>query len=274
MLTIAVTILLGGLAIGWIVSEDARTRRRRAQILKTPFPKAWRSILKKRLPYFKALPTDLQLQLKKHIQIFIHEKRFIGCNGFEIDDDVRVTIAAQACLLLLNRKTDYYPKLKDILVYPNAFIVKQQQADANGIVWDHRRILAGESWGQGKVILSWTHTLVDAAEPYDGNNVVIHEFAHQLDQEGGQANGAPLLSSITDYPSWSKVLGEEFAALQRCAAHGLPSIFNYYGATNPAEFFAVISEVFFERPEIFYQQHPALYTELSHFYRLDPVSWH
>ena len=274
MLSILIVSLIGTSAIGWIISRRWRVSATRRKIAAQPFPNAWRAILKRRMPFFKALPTDLQLQLKKHIQVFISEKQFVGCDGLEIDDEIKVTIAAQACLLLLNRTTDYYPKLKQILVYPSAFIVNNAQADTDGILWENRRVLAGESWENGKVVLSWSNTLEGAADPSDGNNVVIHEFAHQLDQEDGRANGAPILQSITDYRAWSIVLGDEFKRLQYCAEHHLPSLFSYYGATDPAEFFAVISEVFFERPEDFHQQHPKLYQELSHFYKLNPIHWH
>ncbi|MEZ9537028.1 zinc-dependent peptidase [Shewanella sp. 10N.286.51.B8] len=268
LVTVAVT------AIALIMTKSQRTEKRRQQLMTRPFPKAWRQILKRRLPYFHALPTDLQLQLKKLIQIFIDEKQFVGCDGFNITDEVRVTIAAQACLLLLNRKTNFYPKLKQILVYPYAFIVEKNNTDFAGVSSNKRNVLLGESWGNGKIILSWKSTLDGAAAPFDGQNVVIHEFAHQLDQENGNANGAPPLKEFTDYATWSATLGREFKALQYCAQHQLPSLFNYYGATNPAEFFAVISETFFEKPLAFYQQHQLLYKELSQFYQLDPINWH
>lgn len=274
MLAIVITLILGIGAITWLLSSRWRKTLHRRRVTMKPFPKEWRSILKKRLPYFHALPADLQLQLKRHIQIFIDEKVFIGCDNFEITDEVRVTIAAQASLLLLNRKTDFYPKLKQILVYPDAFIVNNQHKDISGIVWEQRNLLAGESWEYGKVVLSWRNTLDGAADPHDGNNVVIHEFAHQLDQEDGQANGAPILQHFADYSTWSEVLSREFTQLQHSANFGMPSLFNYYGATNPAEFFAVITEVFFEKPGDFYQQHPDLYRELSRFYQLDPINWH
>ncbi|MGI2147632.1 zinc-dependent peptidase [Shewanella baltica] len=274
MLAIVITLILGVGAIAWLLSSRWRKTLHRRRVTAKPFPKEWRSILKKRLPYFHALPTDLQLQLKRLIQIFIDEKEFVGCDDFEITDEVRVTIAAQACLLLLNRKTDFYPKLKQILVYPDAFIVNNQHRDTSGIVWEQRNVLAGESWEYGKVVLSWKNTLDGAADPHDGNNVVIHEFAHQLDQEDGQANGAPILQHFADYSTWSEVLSKAFTQLQHSTNFGIPSIFNYYGATNPAEFFAVITEVFFEKPEDFYQQHPDLYRELSRFYQLDPINWH
>ncbi len=273
MIALAVVVVLGALLIGFIASSDWRKARRRARLRAQPFPDAWRQILKRRMPYFRALPAGLQLQLKKHIQVFLAEKKFIGCDGLQINDDMRVTIAAQACLLLLNRHTDYYPKLRQILVYPSAFVVDKKQTDHAGLETQQRRVLSGESWEQGQVILSWQDTLEDARIPDDGRNVVIHEFAHQLDQENGPANGAPVLSRSEHYSCWSKVLGEEFSRLQWQAQHGQASLFNPYGATNPAEFFAVVSEVFFEQPQAMAETYPALYQQLSRFYRLDPMSW-
>ncbi|MCG9745781.1 M90 family metallopeptidase [Shewanella sp. Isolate8] len=274
MLAIFILALVSSAAIGYILFKPKYVRYRRAQIAKRPFPESWRAILKRRMPYFRALPSDLQLQLKRHIQIFIAEKRFVGCQGIAIDDEIRVTIAAQACLLLLNRDTDYYPKLKQILVYPSLFIVNQMQQNGDGTFWERKNILSGESWEFGKVVLSWHTAKEDAAQPYDGHNVVIHEFAHQLDQEDGHSNGAPILANANDYQSWSTVMTQEFEQLREDAKYHQPSLFNYYGATNEAEFFAVITETFFERPHDFYQQHPALYQQISQFFKLDPVNWH
>ncbi|AQS38963.1 hypothetical protein Sps_03847 [Shewanella psychrophila] len=274
MIAIFLVSLIASAAIGWIVSRNWRTARRRQHIAQQPFPKAWREILKRRMPYFRSLPTDLQLQLKKHIQVFLSEKEFVGCDGIIIDDEMRVTIAAQACLLLLNRPTDFYPNLKQILVYPSVFFVNNQEHRSGGVVSDRQRILSGESWQNGKVILSWQTAQADAANPVDGSNVVIHEFAHQLDQEDGNANGAPILDRMSDYSAWSTILSHEFDILQRSAEQDIPSLFSYYGATNPAEFFAVITEVFFERPDEFYRYHKELYQELSLFFKLDPVNWH
>ncbi|WOT06183.1 M90 family metallopeptidase [Shewanella youngdeokensis] len=274
MLAMFCIILVSASAICWIMSHTWRTNLRRAKITHQPFPHAWRAILKHRMPFFRALPADLQLQLKKHIQIFIAEKRFIGCDGLTIDDDIRVTVAAQACLLLLNRKTDYYPHLKEILIYPSVLIVSNEQHDHNGLVSQQRRVLSGESWQFGKVVLSWQTAKEGAAIPDDGSNVVIHEFAHQLDQEGGQANGAPVLTHSQDYASWSTVMMQEYQQLVTASQSQQHSLFSYYGATNPAEFFAVISEVFFEQPQTLKAYHRALYDELSSFYQLDPVNWY
>lgn len=246
---------------------------RRKKIQQQPFPAAWRQILKHRMPYFRALPADLQLQLKKLIQVFVAEKQFVGCADLVVTDEMKVTIAAQACLLLLNKPAHYYPKLKQILIYPAAFVVPTAQSDTAGVVSEMAQVRLGESWQTGQIILSWVDTLKSAAICNDGHNLVIHEFAHQLDQLKGQATGAPLLSSTQAYQEWSLVLSHEFEQLQKQLAQGLPTLFDSYAATNPAEFFAVISEVFFEQPDLFAAQHPALYQQLRSFYALDPLSW-
>ncbi len=272
------------LLILWLIGQPWLTERRRQRIRARPFPAAWRDILKRRVPYVRALPADLQLQLKQHIQVFLAEKAFIGCDGLEITDEIRVTIAAQACLLLLNRPRGYYPALRQILVYPGSFVVQRGHTDHAGVTHEGCQVLAGESWSQGQVILSWHDTLVGAATPDDGQNVVIHEFAHQLDQETGSANGAPILARLAHYARWAAVLGAEFNALQASASQYRggwheqdgakeTSLFSDYGATDPAEFFAVITEVFFEQPHRMAAEHPALYSELSNFYQLDPLSW-
>ena len=276
----------------WLIGQPWLTERKRRRIRARPFPADWRDILKRRVPYVRMMPVDLQLQLKGHIQVFLAEKAFIGCDGLEITDEIRVTIAAQACLLILNRADFYYPELRQILVYPSSFVAKREHTDGAGIKHAGHQVLAGESWSSGQVILSWHDTLQGAAVPDDGNNVVIHEFAHQLDQEKGAANGAPILARRAHYRRWSQVLNDEYRALQArrtfrgerihnphveetavAATAEQDPLFSDYGATDPAEFFAVISEVFFERPARMAQEHSALYQELARFYRLDPLSW-
>ena len=189
---------------------------------------------------------------------------------------MRVTIAAQACLLILNRKSDYFPNLTQVLVYPGAFVVERLMPSTlavPGILQEQRQALSGESWTQGQVILSWADVVEGAAIVDDGRNVVIHEFAHQLDQQKGYANGAPWLGRRDRYPRWSHVMSEEFARLQQQAFVGEASLFSHYGATSPAEFFAVVSEVFFEQPRAMAASHPALYDELRTLYRVDPATF-
>jgi len=258
--------------ISYIVLKPKWIENRRNKIKAQPFPKEWRAILKKNVPYFYSMPSDIQLQLKQHVMVFLQEKNFFGFEGVVIDDEIKVTIAAQACLLLLNRKTNYYSKLKSIYVYPAAFVTKHESRDAAGVLQNKPRVLSGESWELGKVILSWKDSKQGAQVFNDGHNVVIHEFAHQLDQETGLANGAPFLKSKKNQ-CWSHVLASEFEQLQSLAQKGMPTLLDHYGATNPAEFFAVASEVFFERPGEMKHQHSALYEQLKGFYRVNPAIW-
>ena len=258
--------------IGYVVLKPKWIENKRIKIKAQPFPKDWRVILKRNVPYFYSMPADLQLQLKQHVLVFLAEKEFWGFEGVIIDDEIRVTIAAQACLLLLNRPTSYYPKLRSIYVYPAAFITKHESRDAAGVLQNKPRILSGESWEWGKVILSWKETKQGALVLNDGHNVVIHEFAHQLDQETGAANGAPFLKHKSS-KCWSQVLSNEFEKLQHQAQTGEPTLLDHYGATNPAEFFAVASEVFFERPKEMQHQHSDLYSQLQGFYQVNPAIW-
>lgn len=273
---ILVVVGIAALVIAWLVGEPFLEERRRARLRARAFPAAWREILERRVPFARRLPADLRRQLEQHIQVFVAEKSFIGCAGFEISDEARVTIAAQACLLILNRKSDYFPGLREILVYPGSFVVEAAQPVAAGgtmLQSETRQVRAGESWSRGHVVLSWEDALEGAAIPDDGRNVVIHEFAHQLDQWKGHANGAPWLGRRDRYPRWSRLMGEEYARLHRQAATGEPSLFSRYGTTSPAEFFAVVSEIFFERPREMAFLHPALYGEFRALYRVDPSLW-
>jgi Mlc titration factor MtfA (ptsG expression regulator) len=273
MLSYFLPIIIGVLLIGYSIGKPYWRTYQRRKIGNMPFKKEWRKIIQQRIPYFRQMPADLQLQLKQHIQVFLAEKNFIGCNGVNITDEIRVTVAAQACLLLLNRKTNFYPKLQSILVYPRAFVRDQQSKDVSGVQFTQKTVLAGESWDYGKVVLSWQDTLDGAKIPDDGHNVVIHEFAHQLDQENGRANGAPILDKGQNYKDWSEVFSTQFEQLQKNVKTGSPSLFDYYGATNPAEFFAVASEVFFEKSKQFNHEHPKLYRQLKQYYQVDPVHW-
>jgi Mlc titration factor MtfA (ptsG expression regulator) len=173
----------------------------------------------------------------------------------------------------LHRRAAAFAGLRQVLVYPGAFVVDRTATDPAGLAREERRVLAGESWQQGQVILSWDDVLEGAADPDDGRNVVIHEFAHQLDQESGRANGAPFLGRRERYARWSAVLGAEYEALRQRLARGEPGLIEPYAATDPAEFFAVASELFFEQPAALAAGHPALYGELSRYYCVHPLTW-
>ncbi|MDP2006759.1 MAG: zinc-dependent peptidase [Rubrivivax sp.] len=257
----------------WLAGPALLAALRRARVRRQPFPRAWRDILRRRMPAFARLPADLQLQVKKHVQVLVAEKPFIGCAGLVITDEMRVLISAQAALLLLNRQADYFGNLRQVLVYPGAFVVDREHADGSGLTHATRRALSGESWQQGQLLLSWDDVLAGAADPDDGHNVVIHEFAHQLDQERGRANGAPWLGRREAYANWSRVLGNEYDALRARLARGEEGLIDPYAATDPAEFFAVVSEHFFEQPAALAAGHAALYGEFARLYRCNPLAW-
>jgi Mlc titration factor MtfA (ptsG expression regulator) len=215
-------------------------------------------------------PED-RAELEGHVQVFLAEKKFEGCAGLELDDEIRVTIAAQACLLLLHRETDYFPDLEVILVYPHTYVARTSTRFGGGLAVDDQQARLGQS-ASGVVVLAWDAVRRGATDVHDGHNVTLHEFAHQLDQEDGVADGAPVLGKRAMYTAWARVLGAEFAQLVDDVDKHRRSDIDEYGATNPAEFFAVVTEMFFEKPVALQHRHPALYEQLSLFYRQDPAA--
>jgi len=248
-------------------------RWRLSQVTKKPFPCEWERILKTNIPIYSHLPSNLKQQLKQRIKLFLFKKRFYGCNGLIITDEIRVTIAAEACFLIINRPTSLYNSLHYILVYPSAFRKTSELITEGGVESKENVDLLGESWDRGKVILSWDDVEKDAKNMASGHNVALHEFAHQLDFEGGSANGAPLLRGRGSYQRWAEVLSSEYASLCQRNSSGLKDVMDNYGSCNPAEFFAVATEAFFEKPHTLQQQHPELYDELQEYYCVDPREW-
>jgi len=240
--------------------------------LNRPFPGDWLAIVESRLPIYSALSLDEQSQLRQRIKSFIDGKKFYGCAGMTITDEIRVTIAAEASLLLLNKKRPTYPKLTAILVYPNAFRVEREQHQADGTTASGSQGMLGESWGNGRVILSWDDVEKGVRDFTDGHNVVLHEFAHQLDAESGSTNGAPPLRR-NSYKAWARIFSDNFADLDARHIAGLKTVMDEYGTTNPAEFFAVATETFFEKPHQLSKRRPELYEELKTYYQLDPRDW-
>lgn len=246
---------------------------RRRRLLGQPFPPEWEEILSRNVALYRYLPELLKKELHGHINVFLGEKNFEGCGGLKITDEIRVTIAAQACILLLNRaKPTYYPTLYSILVYPSAYVAKQVTVDGMQHT-EEMSVRGGESWTRGEVVLAWDFVRKAAIDLAFGHNVVLHEFAHQLDQEDGSANGAPILGKSTSYKTWARVLSKEYEDLRQSALSGRKDIMDAYGATNPAEFFAVATETFFEKPKQMKIIHPELYEELRSYYGLDPLKW-
>ena len=248
-------------------------RWRRYRQLTRPFPQSWVDSLNDTLAIYPRLETGERNRLHQMIHVFLDEKTFYGCAGFEVTEEVQVTIAAQACLLCLGKNVPLYPKLQSILVYPDAFIASRDVYGDNGVVADAQHHLLGESWDNGRIILSWADTVAGANNFSDGKNVVLHEFAHQLDSGSGVTNGAPPLWR-NSYQSWATVFSDNFEDLRSRVQRKLPTIIDDYGATNEAEFFAVATETFFERPGELAQRRPDLFDELLQYYQIDPRRWH
>ena len=248
------------------------TNRRRVALRETPLPAAWLAIVQRNVPYVSRLSDTDRHELAGHVQVFLAEKRFEGCGGLEMTDEIRVTIAAQACILLLHRETDYFARLVSILVYPSTYVVPGGEHVGGGIISDTEQARLGESWTSGVVVLVWDSVLAGARDMHDGRNVVLHEFAHQLDQEDGAGDGAPILPHRSRYVAWARVLGRDFDALVESTRHQHRGVIDRYGATNPAEFFAVVTETFFEKPRQLKARHPELYEQLQQFYRQDPLA--
>jgi Mlc titration factor MtfA (ptsG expression regulator) len=262
-------LLATGSAVATAWSLLAKKARRR-RLYHTPLPPSWCDILQKNLPVIEKLPECRKLQLFGYIQIFLAEKKFEGCGGQEITDEIRITVAAQACMLLMGRKTKVYPRLKTILIYPHTY-KSGQKGMFGGDNGESARL--GESWNCGVVVLSWNSVQGGARNFEDGHNVTFHEFAHQLDQEDGSSDGAPTLEERSAYSAWARVFSHEYDSLVSQTRRGRKSTMDRYGATNPAEFFAVATETFFEKPRQLKTKHPELYEELQSYYKVDPIEW-
>jgi MtfA peptidase len=273
MIATLIVLLILGLIICGILGYPAFIQWRRNQLQSHPFPPLWQATLEHSLPQYLRLSPSERKQLQGHIQVFLAEKQFIGCNGLQIAEEMKLSIAAIACLLLLNERGKYFPKLRSILVYPTAYWVDSTVSVGNGVIEEKREARLGESWSRDQVVLAWEQVQQDLNAWEDGRNVVLHEFAHQLDQEDGKAEGVPILNNNSDYDRWAQVMAEEYQQLCKNVEQGVKTVMDSYGAINPAEFFAVATETFFEKPSLMQQKHPDLYEQLHHYYQLDPLKW-
>jgi Mlc titration factor MtfA (ptsG expression regulator) len=260
------------LIIALIFGIEPLTQLKRGWVARRPFPSEWTVILERSLPLYQYLPVSWRKRLHGHIQVFLAEKTFKGCGGLLLTDEIKVTIAAIAALLLLNERGSYFSKLRLILVYPSAFIANQARSFGDYYL-EEQQVKAGESWRTGIVVLSWENIQYDVKHWQDGRNVVLHEFAHQLDQEAGNASGVPILEKRSDYVTWGQVFRQEYEQLCCAVERGVETAIDEYGATDPAEFFAVATETFFEKPVQLQRNHPDLYQELKRYYKLEPEEW-
>ena len=251
--------------MGWF----ARWRRGRAAQRSPVTAEEWSAVIQ-RFSFLRALNADEQSRLRNLVAAFLNEKSLQGAGGLTITRDIELVIAAQACLLVLNLDLEFYDDWIEIIVYPDEFIVDHEYMDEDGVMHHVRAPLSGEAWEQGPVILSWVDA--EAADSGDGYNVVMHEFAHKIDMRNGAADGFPPLHAGMDREAWTQTFTAAFEDFERRLDAREDTLIDEYAAEDPAEFFAVLSELFFERPDALQQDYPAVYEQLSQFYRQNPLS--
>lgn len=255
--------------MGWL-----RERRRR-RLLEQPFPEAWEDILRQSVPHAAHLGVDEAGRLRDFIRIFVAEKHFEGCGGFEMTDEVRVTIAAQAGLLVLGLPHEYFKNVETLLVYPTTVVTPERRLGTFEVPTAPARTgipILGEAQLRGPVLLVWDAVKQSARHPEGGHDVVYHEFAHKLDMLDGALDGTPPLGDRESVRRWASVCEKAFTQLRERVGRGQRTFLDAYGATNEAEFFAVATEFFFDRPKAMLSHEPELYELLRDFYRQDPAA--
>jgi len=269
-LLVIIGIALAALA-AVLLRRRARTQRLR-QFADKPLEPELLNLLRQHMPLYERMPSELQQRLQGLVNVFLNDKSFFGSSGLEITNEMRLAVAGNACLLLLNRDDPRFPGSGTILLYPDTIVTQQVKYDG-AVVHEGQSARLGESWQRGPVILSWADVLRGVNNPEDGQNVVIHEFAHKLDEENVSMDGLPVLREHADYPEWARVMSEEFADLIERVQRNSNKVLDGYGSTSPAEFFAVASEVFFEQGARMKDRLPKLYTQLEQYYGVDPAGW-
>lgn len=258
-------------ALCWVGYRSFRQNRRR-RLFSQPTPDHQIEILKNNVPLYSRLPLDLQQELHGLVNVFLDEKQFVAYGDLAITDEVSVTIAGNACILLLNKNKLHFPRFKTIIVYPDTIVITEMQDD--GILTTHQAtVRSGESWYRGPVVLSWSDIVYGIKNPGDGHNVVLHEFAHKLDEENNIMDGLPVLRDAGAYKDWAEVLTKEYDEFLKRVSIGQNRVMDEYGAISAAEFFAVATESFFEKSDLMADRLPELYQQLKLFYNLDPRVW-
>jgi Mlc titration factor MtfA (ptsG expression regulator) len=247
--------------------------RRRKKLIQAPFPSAWEDIIRHNVAHYCMLEDAERAQLRCLIQVFIAEKNWEGAGGLDLTDEIRVTISAQACLLLLNLPHNYYKNVQSIIVYPSTVVPPQRKPGffENTLApVEFAHPIIGQAFQQGPVIIIWDAALHGGRHPEFGHNVIYHEFAHKLDMLNGAADGTPPLRDRAEYRDWVVTCSREYLRLKHDVERGRNSFLNAYGATNEAEFFAVATEQFFDQPQLMIAHAPELYRVLKEYYRQDP----
>ncbi|MBT8108497.1 MAG: zinc-dependent peptidase [Gammaproteobacteria bacterium] len=256
----------------YLLAGPSVRRWRRRRIRAAEPPADLEAVLARNVSFYRRLPPELKTQLNGHVNVFLAEKTFIGAGGQEITNEIRYIVAGTACLLLLNREPEYFPGFRSILIYPDTYETTEVRYD--GTVETHQRSRrAGESWHRGPIVLSWGDVVRGVTNPADGFNVVLHEFAHKLDEQHGGTDGLPDLHEAEHFDEWVEVLTREYEALRKRVARRKNRVLDAYGLTSPPEFFAVATESFFEKSRMMQKRLPDLYEQLQRFYRVDPAEW-
>jgi len=251
---------------------DWLKRRARHRLLSMPFPDDWSGILSRNVKHYSLLTETDQAKLRDDLRVLVAEKNWEGCGGLTITDEAKVTIAAQASLLLLGFQDKYFEMVESILVYPAAFIAPDHTEISEGLELVGESSNEGETRYRGPVVLSWPDVLAGGRCESGGSNLVVHEFAHQLDMENGDlGDGTPLLANRVQYDRWQRVMQAEYEGLARDCRRGRSTLLDCYGATDIEEFFAVATECFVQQPSQMHHRLPKLYELLSEFFRQDPA---
>ena len=260
------------LLVGSIIWLRGRLRQqKRDRILATSLTPYQREIVERLVPIVRQLPVPLRDRLEGKINLFHDQVTFRGQNGLEVSEEMKLSIAAQACLLIINSPV-WYETIRNVLIYPTAFSTGRGTHDGF-VVHEDSYTTLGESWAHGPVVLSWDFALQGGLDAFDGHNVVIHEFAHQLDALSGHTNGVPILRKGQVYGGWEKAMLDAYNEHVERVEGGLHSLIDPYGATNHQEFFAEAIVTFFEKPQALQREEPALYAQLSELLALDPAQW-
>ena len=247
---------------------------RRKKLTEMPFPSAWEEIVRSNVAHYCMLDASEQTQLKALIQVFFAEKYWEGCGGLELTDEIRVTISAQACLLLLGLPHEFYRNVSTILVYPSTVVPPKPKLGHFEIAFapvEGVHPIIGQAFRQGPVIRIWDAVLHSGRHPEQGHNVVYHEFAHKLDMLDGTVDGTPPLTDLDEFRDWVVICSREYLRLKSEVKTGKKSFLSAYGSTNEAEFFSVATEEFFDRPLRMKEHSPDLYRVLKEYYRQDPA---
>ena len=245
---------------------------RRKWLLYRFFPESWQEVLESQVPYYKLLPANLKQTLRNHLVIFMNEKRFEGCGGLEMTEEKKLLISAYAVVLLLGEPAGYYPDLQSILVYPDDYVAPVHE-EHEGIVSEGVEARKGESWDVGSIVLSWSDIVENLENPSTHQNLIFHEFAHQMDHHYGLTAGVGDEGEIFREDEWTRILAGAFRKLRRKANRGERCVLDHYGATDPAELFSVATEAFFLDPHRLQSEFPELFDVMKSFYNLDPSSF-